>query len=225
MCHHAIYVIKKEDLVLLHHERRANRNCIQSTILIATSWWTTLYMSVTSAMDLLCSRVFQLRFWTIDVTLSGFSGLYGWFLTNLAVFRCICSTCLIWVFCWGFQIGVAYSTIGRTRLWYALSFTLGGQCFKFRFSVTSMVQNLNWNTLEQRRSMADVTLMYKVVHQLVAIAVCYMPTPATVTRTRNSHSLKFSPYHCRINTYQHSFFPRTVTIWNTLSEPVTVQSS
>jgi hypothetical protein len=27
-----------------------------------------------------------------------------------------------------------------------------------------MVQNLNWNTLEQRRSMADVTLMYKVVH-------------------------------------------------------------
>ena len=54
---------------------------------IATSWWTTLYMSVTSAMDLLCSRVFQLRFWTIDVTLSGLSGLYGWFLANLAVFR------------------------------------------------------------------------------------------------------------------------------------------
>ena len=92
-------------------------------------------------------------------------------------------------------------------------------------SVTSMVQNLNWNTLEQRRSMADVTLMYKVVHQLVAIAVCYMPTPATVTRTRNSHSLKFLPYHCRINTYQHSFFPRTVTIWNTLSEPVVLPPS
>jgi hypothetical protein len=62
---------------------------------IATSWWTTLYMRVTSAMNLLCSRVFQLRFWTIDVTLSGFSGLYGWFLTNLAAFRCICSTCFI----------------------------------------------------------------------------------------------------------------------------------
>jgi hypothetical protein len=38
-------------------------------------------------------------------------------------------------------------------------------------SVTSMVQNLNWNTLEQRRSMADVTRMYKVIHQLVVISV------------------------------------------------------
>jgi hypothetical protein len=36
-----------------------------------------------------------------------------------------------------------------------------------------MVQTLNWNTLEQRRSMADVTLMYKVVHQLVARLVLH----------------------------------------------------
>jgi hypothetical protein len=59
---------------------------------------------------------------------TGLSELYGWFLTNLAVFRCICSTCFIWVFCWGFQIGVAYSTIGQTGLWYASSMLYANPC-------------------------------------------------------------------------------------------------
>ncbi|CAG2208735.1 unnamed protein product [Mytilus edulis] len=86
--------------------------------------------------------------------------------------------------------------------------------------VTSIVQNLNWNTMGQRRTMAHFAIMYKVVHQLIAVPILYISIPATVNRTRNSNSLIFLPYHCRINIYQHSFSPRTVTVWNTLSESV-----
>ena len=36
-------------------------------------------------------------------------------------------------------------------------------------SVSSMIQHLNWPTLEARRRSSDLVLMYKVVHNLVAV--------------------------------------------------------
>ena len=85
-------------------------------------------------------------------------------------------------------------------------------------SVTAMMNNLNWTSLYQRRLHADVTFMYKSINALVAIPVIYHPTPALTRSTRLSHTLKFIPYQCRLNIYQQSFFPRTVTHWNCLPE-------
>ena len=42
-------------------------------------------------------------------------------------------------------------------------------------SVTSMIQQLNWPTLEARRRSSDLVLMYKVVHNLVAVPITYNP--------------------------------------------------
>ena len=92
-------------------------------------------------------------------------------------------------------------------------------------SVTSMIQEMKWNTLEQRRIWTDVTLMYKVVNQLIAVPTAYQPPLATVRGTRSSHCMKFVPYHCRIHIYQHSFFPRTVYYWNTLPESLVLSPS
>lgn len=71
------------------------------------------------------------------------------------------------------------------------------------------MQKLKWSTIEQRRIWTDVTLMYKEVNQLKALKadpISYQPSLATVRGTRNSHCLKFVPYHCRINVYQLLFF-------------------
>ena len=86
------------------------------------------------------------------------------------------------------------------------------------YSVSTMINNLHWTPLYQRRIHADVTLLYKTVNTLVAIPAIYYPTQALVRTTRLSHTLKFIPYQCRLNIYQHSFFPRTVTHWNSLPE-------
>jgi hypothetical protein len=77
-------------------------------------------------------------------------------------------------------------------------------------SVTTMIQQLNWQTLEQRRVNSDLILMYKVVHGLVAVPTSYLPPLST------RHYMNFIQYHCRINVYQHSFFPRVISHWNRL---------
>ena len=96
-------------------------------------------------------------------------------------------------------------------------------------SVTPMLQQLNWSSLEQRRNNFDLIFMYKIVHQLVAVPVYYLPTASiryakddTVYRCQTNNStrnnMKFLTFHCKINAYQHSFFPRVVIPWNKLPE-------
>lgn len=84
-------------------------------------------------------------------------------------------------------------------------------------SVTTMLQQLNWPTLEDCRKASDQILMYKVVNSLVAVPVTYHP----LRSPRYVDSIRFITYHCRLNIYQHSFFPRTVTSWNQLPDSIT----
>ena len=82
-----------------------------------------------------------------------------------------------------------------------------------------MVKNLEWETLDQRRKTADVTLMYKVVHY-IAVHIQHHPTMAAITSTRHSHAWKFQTIRTNVNVYKYSFFPRTVILWNQLPPPV-----
>ena len=84
-------------------------------------------------------------------------------------------------------------------------------------SVTTMLQQLNWPTLEDRRKASDQILMYKVVNGLVAVQETYLPPRSP----RYVDSIRFITYHCRVNVYQHSFFPRTVITWNQLPASTT----
>ena len=56
-------------------------------------------------------------------------------------------------------------------------------------SVTSMLQQLNWPTLKNGRKSSDLILMYKVVHNLVAVQASYLPP-------RYMDSIRFINYHC-----------------------------
>ena len=60
--------------------------------------------------------------------------------------------------------------------------------YDYRCSVTSMIENLGWRTLEQRRSDARLCLFYRIVYGLVAVPIPDYIQPKTST-SKNCHSV------------------------------------
>jgi hypothetical protein len=82
-------------------------------------------------------------------------------------------------------------------------------------SVTSMLKELKWPTLQQRRTNTKVVMMYRIVHHLIAIPSQMYLTPAT-TRTTRGHGQKFQIPFSRIECHQNSYFPSAIRTWNNL---------
>ena len=85
-------------------------------------------------------------------------------------------------------------------------------------SVSSMLQELDWETTSCRRSRADLICFFKVQHKLIAV-----PSPSLIQRPNRQYSSSYYqiPF-CSTEAYRQSFFPRAVRLWNSL--PPTVQS-
>ena len=58
-------------------------------------------------------------------------------------------------------------------------------------SVTEMLSDLKWDTLETRRKKNRLTLIYKLSHNLVDINTEEHLIPNSELRTRNSHAFKY----------------------------------
>jgi hypothetical protein len=86
-------------------------------------------------------------------------------------------------------------------------------------SVTSLLQDLGWESLESRRTKSQLTMLYKTINRLVDIPPDPYLHPAS-TRTRSTHSMKFRQPPVRTNYFKYSFFPRTIPIWNSLPASV-----
>ena len=87
--------------------------------------------------------------------------------------------------------------------------------YRRRHSVTLLLNQLQWQTLLQRRTHSEVTMLYRIHHQIVAIPA----GPLYIIYSNNTtcgHHLQLQQHHCRINPYQHSFFPSVVNMWNQL---------
>ena len=82
-------------------------------------------------------------------------------------------------------------------------------------SVSDMLQELGWRTLEQRRIDNRLSLCYKIVNNLVAI-----PSEEYFTHThrnsRSTHQMALRPISTSTDYYKFSYFPRTITHWNAL---------
>ena len=85
-------------------------------------------------------------------------------------------------------------------------------------SVSNMLQDLGWESLEERRAKSRLILMFKITHHLVTIPTYYL-VPAYST-TRASHIYKYQQIFTRTQFYQYSFFPRTIREWNKLPASV-----
>ena len=80
-------------------------------------------------------------------------------------------------------------------------------------------KKIGWDTLENRRKIARLCLMYKFFHKDSKIDVediilkpCYIG--------RNDHSKKIRRIQSRLLPYHNSFFPKTIREWNTLSDGI-----
>ena len=92
--------------------------------------------------------------------------------------------------------------------------------YSFQKSVTTMLDNLNWTTLEQRSKASRLSLLHRITHhQEPALQKPNYFLPQS-TSTRQYHPLRHSDSHCHAaaNTtkYQMNYFYRTIKEWNNL---------
>ena len=84
-------------------------------------------------------------------------------------------------------------------------------------SVSDMMTDLKWKPLQQRRREHRLTLLYKIINNLVAI-----PKDDYIefnTRdSRHGHSKQIRVKSPDIDAYKYSYFPRTIVDWNNLKQ-------
>ena len=86
-------------------------------------------------------------------------------------------------------------------------------------SVTEMVKQLGWRSLEQTRADARLCLFYKVIHGLVAVPLPdYIHYSNRISRYCNS--MTFRQVSTSTDYYKFSFFPLAIIQWNSRPESV-----
>ena len=84
-------------------------------------------------------------------------------------------------------------------------------------SVTSMIQQLHWQTLQECRAQLKAAMMYRIMSSLVDIPGSYL---VLASSTYRGHSMKLIVPHARTLMYQRSFFPDSIRLWNMLPQEV-----
>ena len=84
-------------------------------------------------------------------------------------------------------------------------------------SVTDMLDDLGWRTLEQRRADTRLALLFKIYNGLITVdAREYLRHPTQ--RSQHSHSYSFIPLSTSTSSHHLSFYPQTITQWNCLPQ-------
>ena len=82
-------------------------------------------------------------------------------------------------------------------------------------SVSSLIDRLGWQSLEERRKSARCTLLFRVMNDLVAVPQELKPAPPR--RGLRSTSRNNLPHvRSKLDAHANSFFPRTSRDWNHL---------
>jgi len=82
-------------------------------------------------------------------------------------------------------------------------------------SISAMLRDLEWPTLEQRRHLSRLTMFYKIYNHLVDTDFTSQLT-LRQSSTRGHASRFLQPQCSRCAAYSNSFLPRTVRDWNAL---------
>ena len=83
-------------------------------------------------------------------------------------------------------------------------------------SITEILAELHWPTLQNRRKQACLILMFKIVNINLIIPARCLPLSPTLSCTRANHSLKYAHLQSNMDIYRYSFLPRTIPQWNNL---------
>ena len=87
--------------------------------------------------------------------------------------------------------------------------------FRRKASVSEMLHNLGWQSLDSRRQDQRLVLFYKIINGLASVEMEDILTPAD-SRTRKNHSFKFKHLQANCDSYRYCFFPATISSRNNL---------
>ena len=91
--------------------------------------------------------------------------------------------------------------------------------YSYYDSVSAMLSNIGWRSLECRRYDSRLAMFYKL--QIVAVSMpSYFERPTRITRYM--HSLSFRQVHVSADYYRFSIFLMTVVLWNRLPADLVV---
>ena len=82
-------------------------------------------------------------------------------------------------------------------------------------TITDMLSKLDWVPRSERRCHVRLTMMFKTINDLIAIAAGEYLTNSS-SRTRSGASNSYRQYTTNTSTYAKSFFPHTIKYWNSL---------
>ena len=91
--------------------------------------------------------------------------------------------------------------------------------------VDSILTDLDWPTLQNRRKKARLELFYKFHKGLITINSRHLPTLSNNRRSSSKNNSCYDIPSSRTQYRQMSFFPRTIPEWNALPEEITEAES
>ena len=90
------------------------------------------------------------------------------------------------------------------------------QDYRRTSSVSAIIKTLQWPSLEKRRQVARLTMLYKIVHGMVEVEELKRELKPLPERSRRGHSKQFVVPRSRTEYHRNSFLPRTIRNWNAL---------
>jgi hypothetical protein len=82
-------------------------------------------------------------------------------------------------------------------------------------SAPRMLQQLQWDTLEERRARSRSIMLYRILNNLVEVPL-HQCIPINTTSTRGSCAHNIRQISTRVDAYKYSFLSRTIVSWNFL---------
>ena len=87
--------------------------------------------------------------------------------------------------------------------------------FMRKASVSEMLHDLGWQSLDGRRQDQRFVSFYKIINGLASVETEDILMTAD-SRTRKNHIFKFKHLQANCDSYRFSFFPATLLSWNNL---------
>ena len=97
--------------------------------------------------------------------------------------------------------------------------------YQQKSSVTQMLADLNWDSLEDRRTETRIKLMQRIINGEVEINTEQILIPHGSNRASRSNSNKIQRPLVKKDVHKYSFFPRTIADWNQQSSTAANQQA
>ena len=94
-----------------------------------------------------------------------------------------------------------------------------------QFSMSKLMDNLNWKTLEQRRQQARITMAYKIINGHMILSPDLLPKINNHRPSRQCNSAKVGPHNqlleqsTRLDVTANTFFYAAPKLWNSNVTP------